>query len=142
MEDNTNGTGMGKQKSIEIDPKLEPLYKSLIELDIKHYLCSAQFLNFCKKVGCETSWLIYMNDIENFYNIPVNNRLEKAEYAFRLLLDGVFELHDRNESLSLLGNLIRNFRENLESERKLSEVKKSILDLGYNEDEIAWIFGN
>jgi len=83
-----------------------------------------------------------MNDIENFYNIPVSTRLEKAEYALRLLLDGLFSMHDRNKFLTLLGNLIRDFRENLESEGKLSEVKKSILDLEYNEDEITWIFGN
>jgi|GEM_PF-6524853 len=133
---------MEKAKPIEIDPKLEPLYRSLIELDIKYYLCSIKFLSFCKKVGCEGSWQIYMNDIENFYNIPVSTRLEKAEYALRLLLDGLFSMHDRNKFLTLLGNLIRDFRENLESEGKLSEVKKSILDLEYNEDEITWIFGN
>jgi len=133
---------MEKPKPIEIDPKLEPLYKSLIELDIKYYLCSIKFLSFCKKAGYESSWQIYMNDVENFYNIPVSTRLEKTEYAFRLLLDGLFRLHDRHNFINLLGNLIRDFRGNLESERELSEVKKSILDLGYNEDEIAWIFGN
>jgi len=133
---------MENAKSIEIEPQLEPLYKSLIDLDIKYYLCSIKFLSFCKKVGYENSWQIYMNDIENFYNIPVSTRLEKAEYALRLLLDGLFSMHDKNKFLQLLGNLIRDFRENLESEGKLSEVKKSILGLGYNEDEIAWIFGN
>ena len=131
---------MEKPKPIEIDPKLEPLYKSLIELDIKHYLCSIKFLSFCRKAGCETSWQIYMNDIENFYNIPVSTRLEKAEYTFRLLLDGLFSLHDRNKFLNLLGNLIRDFQDKVLSETKLSKVKKSILDLGYSEDEIAWIF--
>ena len=133
---------MEKAKPIEIDPKLEPLYRSLIDLDIKYYLCSIKFLSFCKKVGCESSWQIYMDDIENFYNVAVGTQLEKTEYAFRLLLDGFFKLHDRSKFLNVLGNLIRNFIENLESERKLSEVKKGILDLGYTEDEIAWIFGN
>lgn len=131
---------MEKPKLIEIDPKLEPLYKSLIELDIKHYLCSIKFLSLCKKIGCASSWRIYMHDIENFYNIPVSTRLEKAEYAFRLLLDGLFSLHDRNTFISLLGNLIRNFQDNVVSETKLSKVKNSILDLGYSEDEIGWIF--
>lgn len=137
-----NGNGMEKARPIDIDPKLEPLYKSLIELDIKYYLCSIKFLSFCKKIGCESSWQIYMKDIEDFYNISVSTELEKTEYALRLLLDGLFGLHDRNKFLDLIGTLIRNFRENVESERELSEVKKSILGLGYNEDEIAWIFGD
>jgi len=131
---------MEKSKPIEIDPKLEPLYKSQIELDIKYHLCSIKFLNFCKKAGCENSWQIYMNDIENFYNISVSTRLERVEYALRLLLDGFFRLHDRNEFLNLPGNLIHDFRANLTPEKDFSKIRKSILDSGYNDDEVAWIF--
>ncbi len=133
---------MKETKPIKIDPKLELLYKSLIELDIKYYLCSNKFLDFCKKAGCGGAWQIYINDIENFYNISVSTRLERAEYAFRLLLDGFFRLNDRSEFLNLLGNLVNDFRANLTLEKDFSDLRKNLLNLGYKEDEISWIFEN
>jgi hypothetical protein len=113
-----------------------------MELNIQYYLCSIKFLECCRQFGYERAWQSYVDDIANFYNIPVSSRLDEAKYAFRLLLEGFFLLSDRNKFLKILGDLIIDFKANLISDKDFSKVRKNILDLGYKEDEIAWIFGD
>lgn len=125
---------------IEINPILKPLYANLLRQGIGKYLISTEFNHFSIENNLDQKWDTCYEYVQSLSSctILVPGYTGYAENAFGFFLSDLSKA-DKNTFIEILGKILIDFalwsHENID----FSKIKKDIIDLGYNEDEIERI---
>jgi hypothetical protein len=127
--------------SINIDPKLKPLYAKLLRLGIGNYLIHNSFKYLCIENNVDELW-------EQCYNHALLSRNETilipeyTGYAEDALGEFLMELYNNDEErfIEISKKILVDFVEWSEETVNFSNVKDELLKLGYSFQEVEEIF--
>ena len=125
---------------IEINPKLKPLYANLLRQGIGKYLISTEFNHFNIENNLDQIWdtcYEYVHSLRS-YTVLAPDYTGYAEDALGVFLCELSKV-EKITFIEILGKILINFAVWSHESIDFSKIKKDIIDLGYNEDEIEKI---
>jgi hypothetical protein len=127
--------------SFNVDSQVKPLYANLLRVGIGNYLISEKFNHLCIEINIDQLWKNCEHIIRNRNNVLVliPGYTGDAEDALGVFLTELAK-SDKKTFIDIIGKIIVDFSEWSKGKQDLSKIKKSLIDLSYNENELEWIF--
>ena len=127
--------------NLEINPKINPLYVSLLRQGIGKYLISEDFNHLCIENNIDELWDVLKTNVRalNTYTVAYPKYTKYAEEAFRFFLSEL-SLAEKHIFIELLSKILINFSEWSSDNLDFSKIKQTLFDLEYLEEELAEMF--
>ncbi len=121
-------------------PLLKPLYSNLLRVDFGQYLISNSFSHLSIELNMDELWKDYIRYVVNQSSglIIVPGFTGYAEDALGLLLNTIYN-KGREVFIEILSKIIVDFIHWSKEEKDLTLIKKSLLDLGFKEEELEFL---
>ena len=125
---------------VNIDPRLKPLWANLLKLGIGDYLISSKFKHTCIENNVDQLWNFSRQHVLNISNsiISIPGYTAYAEEALGVFLEGLVE-NDKNKFIEILGIIIIDFGEWKNESIDFNDIRKSLIEIGYNDDDLESI---
>ncbi len=127
---------------LDIKKDLRELYNYLLKEDIKTYLLSNDFKEFCEKnLDIKDIWSEsekYANNM-NFLLFSFRGKSEIIEISFGIFLEKITNL-GKDKFLEIILKIIKDFMSFKNREVNLDDIYKNIKNLNYTIEEITEMF--